>query len=48
MKIAYYSFLVFILISIMGCNSNHDVHQKAPLRPNVIFILADDLGYHDL
>lgn len=31
------------LVLINGC-----AKEKAPLKPNVVFIIADDLGYHDL
>ena len=36
----YIGFLIFI-----GCDNKE---QKIVLKPNVLFILVDDLGYHDL
>lgn len=35
-----------ILLQLIACNSNEA--DTATKSPNVIFILADDLGYHDL
>lgn len=36
--------LLFILISIIGCGETEEV----PSKPNIIYILADDLGYGEL
>ena len=40
-KILFITSLLFLI----GCNSNED---KIAQKPNVLFILVDDLGYHDL
>ena len=37
-------YLLLLAISFAACKSTPSVHQK----PNFLFILADDLGYHDL
>lgn len=34
--------ITFFAFSLVGCS------QKKEVKPNVLFILADDLGYHDL
>ncbi len=36
--------LLFLLI-LFSCNKNQ---QKENIKPNILFILVDDLGYHDL
>ena len=38
--------LLTVFFSITGCNSEQEPLVK--LKPNVIFIMADDLGYGDL
>jgi arylsulfatase A-like enzyme len=38
------AFLLFFISFFSGCNSEKQSHQK----PNVLFILADDFGYHDM
>jgi len=37
--------LLLITLALVGCNSTHKVESS---QPNVIFILADDLGYGDV
>ncbi|TBN02936.1 DUF4976 domain-containing protein [Hyunsoonleella flava] len=39
--------IVFIL-TLFGCNSKQQDDGKVVKKPNVLFILVDDLGYHDL
>ena len=38
----------FFLISILLCFACSEVSQKTTTRPNVLFILVDDLGWKDL
>lgn len=41
-KLIVISIILFIMFTFLGC------HQKQPLeKPNILFILADDFGYHD-
>lgn len=40
--------IIFIGLSVLTMSCQPDVRGKAERRPNVLFILADDLGYHDL
>ena len=40
-------FIVFISISLVGCESNKETDQQ-PDRPNIIIILSDDMGYSDI
>jgi len=41
-------FLIFTT-SIIGCkNSNKTIEEKVEQRPNILFIMADDLGFSDI
>ncbi|WP_396600646.1 sulfatase [Algibacter sp. R77976] len=37
----------FIIAFVLGCQNNEKAHIEHP-KPNILFILVDDLGYHDL
>lgn len=46
MKIRFQNiaFLLFLIVLFTSCNSE----KSEPAKPNVLFILADDFGYHDM
>ncbi|WP_340112086.1 sulfatase [Maribellus mangrovi] len=46
MKIRFHiiTFLLLLVVLFSSCNSE----KTEPARPNVLFILADDFGYHDM
>ncbi|MEQ9304905.1 MAG: sulfatase-like hydrolase/transferase, partial [Marinoscillum sp.] len=41
-------YIIFLCVSIIGCSGVDPANEKAVRQPNVIFILADDLGYSEL
>jgi len=47
MDIKRHTIAIYILLSFGACQQS--INEKAGnLKPNILFILADDLGYHDL
>lgn len=42
---SYKSCILLVLVVFFGCSKNL---QKVNTKPNILFILVDDLGYHDL
>jgi len=40
--------ILLCLLSLFACNRQQSEEQKEPDKPNVLFILVDDLGRHDL
>ena len=46
MKTLYHIFLIITILLFSGCTRN--IKEKGPSKPNIIFILADDLGYGEL
>ncbi|SMC80043.1 Arylsulfatase A [Cellulophaga tyrosinoxydans] len=39
--------ICLMVLSVFGCKKNKET-QKQIAKPNILFILVDDLGYHDL
>lgn len=47
-KIKAQQILMIVLLSCLSCSPNKKSHQEIQKKPNVIFILVDDLGWTDL
>ncbi len=43
-----YLFLLIPILLIFACDKHKETQQKTKVKPNIIYILADDLGYGDL
>jgi len=41
-------FLATVLATLLAASASSSLHAAAPEKPNIIFILADDLGYQDV
>ncbi|WP_203257158.1 sulfatase [Hyunsoonleella ulvae] len=39
---------LIVVLSLFGCKEKQKVVAKDAKKPNILFILVDDLGYHDL
>jgi arylsulfatase A-like enzyme len=41
-------FIGCIIISCAGCRNSNNTNQNVPDKPNIVLILADDLGWADV
>jgi len=48
MKPIPFTTILLCLLTLLACNRHQDERQKKSGKPNVLFILVDDLGCHDL
>lgn len=47
-RLVFFSISISLFVGIGGCNSNKSLNTVNNQKPNIIYILADDLGYGEL